>query len=115
MFAYPHLLGYFNASVGGGSEGWRHLADSNVDWGQDWIFLRDWLAANEDLYPVHVALMGHVDSQLYLRRQYPLPTEDMSGYAVVDVQNLTRKYSWLSEYPVVDRIGTSIFVVEVRP
>src|SRR5262245_43377175 len=32
---YPDYLAYFNESIGGPSNGWRYLGDSNIDWGQD--------------------------------------------------------------------------------
>ncbi len=35
LHAWPHGIGYFNEWIGGPAEGWRYLADSNVDWGQD--------------------------------------------------------------------------------
>jgi 4-amino-4-deoxy-L-arabinose transferase-like glycosyltransferase len=40
----PHYLGYFNGFSGGPATGYRYLADSNVDWGQDLPALRDTLA-----------------------------------------------------------------------
>jgi 4-amino-4-deoxy-L-arabinose transferase-like glycosyltransferase len=40
----PHYLSYFNRLVGGPAAGYRYLADSNVDWGQDLPALRDALA-----------------------------------------------------------------------
>lgn len=33
--AHPHYLSYFNEAAGGWRNGWRYLADSNIDWGQD--------------------------------------------------------------------------------
>ncbi len=33
--ASPNHLAFFNAIAGGLPNGWRHLADSNLDWGQD--------------------------------------------------------------------------------
>ena len=33
---YPHGIAYFNQWAGGPDNGWRYLADSNVDWGQSW-------------------------------------------------------------------------------
>jgi 4-amino-4-deoxy-L-arabinose transferase-like glycosyltransferase len=41
---HPHPLSYFNALVGGPSQGWRHLVDSSLDWGQDAPALAEWLA-----------------------------------------------------------------------
>jgi 4-amino-4-deoxy-L-arabinose transferase-like glycosyltransferase len=32
---WPHYLGYFNVLAGGPANGWRHLVDSSLDWGQD--------------------------------------------------------------------------------
>lgn len=41
----PHYLAFFNATVGGPSQGWRHLVDSSLDWGQDLPALAGWLRA----------------------------------------------------------------------
>jgi hypothetical protein len=32
---YPDYISYFNESIGGPSNGWHYLGDSNIDWGQD--------------------------------------------------------------------------------
>ena len=39
----PHYLAYFNELAGGSSQGYRHLADSSLDWGQDLPALKRWL------------------------------------------------------------------------
>ena len=41
----PDYLAYFNQFAGGPSEGYRHLADSSLDWGQDLPALKQWLDA----------------------------------------------------------------------
>ena len=43
MSVGPHYLAYLNRLSGGPENGWRLLADSNVDWGQDLPALRDYL------------------------------------------------------------------------
>lgn len=40
----PDYLSYFNRFIGGPSQGYRYLVDSNLDWGQDLPALRNWLA-----------------------------------------------------------------------
>jgi len=35
LAAAPHYLSYFNPIAGGPDQGWKYLADSNIDWGQD--------------------------------------------------------------------------------
>lgn len=32
---YPQGISYFNEWIGGPTEGWKYLADSNIDWGQN--------------------------------------------------------------------------------
>ncbi len=39
----PHHLAYFNPIGGGPANGWRHLVDSSLDWGQDLPALKRWL------------------------------------------------------------------------
>jgi len=37
---YPHYLAFFNQSIGGPHNGYKWLADSNIDWGQDLKLLK---------------------------------------------------------------------------
>ena len=39
----PSYLAYFNPLAGGPANGWRHLVDSSLDWGQDLPRLATWL------------------------------------------------------------------------
>jgi hypothetical protein len=39
----PNYLAYFNAFAGGPANGWRHLVDSSLDWGQDLPGVARWL------------------------------------------------------------------------
>jgi hypothetical protein len=39
----PDYLAYFNQLAGGPSQGYKHLADSSLDWGQDLPALKQWL------------------------------------------------------------------------
>lgn len=41
---YPHQLAYFNEFSGGPDNGHRHLLDSNIEWGQDLLYLKEWQA-----------------------------------------------------------------------
>ena len=63
---YPHYLAYFSPVVGGPAEGYRHLADSSLDWGQDLPGLQDWLAANRRPdEPVFLSYFGTGEPDLY--------------------------------------------------
>lgn len=39
--SFPHQLCYFNELAGGSENGWKHLLGSNLDWGQDLLFIRE--------------------------------------------------------------------------
>ena len=46
---YPHSLSYFNELVWGPRGGHFHLLSSNSDYGQDLLFLKEWLANTRKL------------------------------------------------------------------
>ena len=64
LAAHPHYLPYFNELAGGPDNGIRWLDDSNVDWGQDLVLLREFARAAgvEDL---KVTPMAEYDPALY--------------------------------------------------
>lgn len=43
---YPHYLAFFNELVGGSKNGYKVLADSSLDWGQDLKGLKRWMDKN---------------------------------------------------------------------
>jgi hypothetical protein len=59
--ARPHYLAYFNQIVGGSANGWRHLVDSSLDWGQDLPGLKAWLDAHARGETVYLAYFGTGD------------------------------------------------------
>jgi hypothetical protein len=58
MMVFPHSLSYFNMLAGGPFGGPRHLLGSNVDWGQDLLFLQEKLSRLENDEPVFLAYYG---------------------------------------------------------
>jgi hypothetical protein len=63
LFIYPHSLSFFNASIGGPRNGHLHLWDSNIDWGQDLYFLRDWMVAHPEAQDVKVLNYGLLEPE----------------------------------------------------
>lgn len=45
----PEFLAYFNGLAGGPARGYTRLVDSNLDWGQDLLRLRDWLSVHSEV------------------------------------------------------------------
>lgn len=68
----PHVLAYFNVLGGGPTRGWRVVADSNIDWGQDLKRLRAYLATH-DLGPIKLSWFGSAYPGAYGIAYEPLP------------------------------------------
>jgi 4-amino-4-deoxy-L-arabinose transferase-like glycosyltransferase len=64
----PHYLAYFNALSGGPAHGSEHLIDSNLDWGQDLVGLRRWLARNAPGERVGLAYFGQIHPAIFEAR-----------------------------------------------
>jgi len=62
--AAPRYLAYFNLAAGGPGNGDRWLNDSNVDWGQGLLELRDELSRRR-IRRVHLAYHGTTDPGIY--------------------------------------------------
>jgi hypothetical protein len=69
----PHYLAYFNALAGGPRNGFRHLVDSSLDWGQDLPGLQRWLADHPGPGEAHVAYFGTASLDYYGIKARRLP------------------------------------------
>jgi hypothetical protein len=88
---HPHHLSYFNELAGGPEQGWRWLAESNIDWGQDLLFLKDWLARHpEAAGSVRLAYYGGIGPHLVGVRAPPIPWQEgpQPGWFAVSVNAL---------------------------
>ncbi|MFA6568091.1 MAG: glycosyltransferase family 39 protein [Victivallales bacterium] len=75
---WPHYLAYFNQLAGGPKNGYRHLVDSSLDWGQDLKSLGRWLKAkgllNQKKTDVYVSYFGIADISHYAPGVKKLPS-----------------------------------------
>ena len=140
-WAFPNYLSYFNLAVGGSAEGWRYLADSNVDWGQDLPALADWQRINDD-QPLYLSYFGTAHARAFgidfepipapvitpdqppAERQAYDPRQPRPGYYAISVNNLIGfalppeqrdHYAQFRPMEPVAKLGSSIFVYEVEP
>lgn len=71
---FPHYLAYFNQLSGGPVNGYRHLVDSSLDWGQDLPGLADWLANNNSANErVYLSYFGTDEPDAHAIRSVRLP------------------------------------------
>jgi tetratricopeptide (TPR) repeat protein len=131
---YPHTLTFFNRFVGGPGNGYKYLADSNIDWGQGLKLLKKWMD-RESVPHIALAYFGTADPAYYdinytqlpaatpglnlpsIARRWTKPS--LPGYVAVGATVLTGVYldpEWqlfyrgLHETRPVAVIGNSIFV-----
>ncbi len=64
LSVYPHSLSYFNEFAGGPKHGIHWMVDSNLDWGQDLIYLQDWIHDNPQAAGMNLEYFGHYDPEV---------------------------------------------------
>jgi hypothetical protein len=66
LLVYPHGISYFNEWIGGPAEGWKYLADSSLDWGQNLPDLGAYLRRNR-IERVKTFIFGYDNPFHYLK------------------------------------------------
>lgn len=95
----PHYLAYFNALAGGPENGWRHLVDSSLDWGQDLPGLADWLRDNRrPAEPIYVSYAGSGN----------FAYEGIVAEELAPVYNFDRPRRWFELEPGLYAIGATM-------
>lgn len=69
VWYFPHSLSYFNELAGGPLRGHSHLINSNIDWGQDLLYLKKWISDHNIKEPINLAYYGSLDP-MYLGISY---------------------------------------------
>ncbi|MEK7121890.1 MAG: glycosyltransferase family 39 protein, partial [Patescibacteria group bacterium] len=120
---YPDYLSYFNEIVGGSKNGYKHLDDSNIEWGQDLKRLAAYQKENPGL-----KVFLWTDSDAYrsygIKNILPLNFKDdwlnpsgkyaVSTHVLIRTRLASQVYNndlldWMDNYKSVDRIGQSFF------
>ena len=120
LYVYPHSMTYFNELVGGPKNGHFHLGNSNVDWGQDLLYLRRWLDRHPEVELDGLLYdMPLVDVEIAgITRPRQLPIEPREGWFVISVnqiQSRCGRFRYFLEFEPVDRIGFSMNVYHISP
>jgi len=92
----PHYTSYFNELVGGAANGYRHLIDSNIDWGQDLPSLKKFMTEH-GIAKVQLAYFGHGLPEFYGIDYEPLLLPAKPGYTAVSV-SLLQGHPYLLTY-----------------
>jgi hypothetical protein len=134
ILIYPHFIAYFNELIGGPDNGYKYVVDSNLDWGQDLKRLNTWLNENK-IDKIYLDYFGGGDTKYYLGEKfYPwdgkngrendfpkgnylaVSANQLQGGRAVPAKKFDQScdyYNWVNKYPVVTKIGYSIFVFKI--
>ena len=69
---YPYYFAFFNEAAGGPERGRYLLSDSNLDWGQDLVGLKEYVA-QQHMADLNLSYFGNTPPQVYGLRTYALP------------------------------------------
>ncbi|HEX2862218.1 MAG TPA: phospholipid carrier-dependent glycosyltransferase [Lacunisphaera sp.] len=76
---HPHYLAYFGPVAGGPEDGYHHLVDSSLDWGQDLPGLKQWLATHRRAgEPVYISYFGSDEPHRFVPDAILMPR--LSGF-----------------------------------
>jgi len=62
---FPNYLAYFNTIAGGPANGYRHLVDSSLDWGQDLPGVAGYVGEHHLTGPTYLSYFGAADPAYY--------------------------------------------------
>lgn len=115
LWCYPHSLSYFNEAVGGPRHGHLHLLDSNIDWGQDLLYLKQWFDEHREARPLGVAYhLSHVDPSVAgIEHMLPprhVPEPGWYALSIGAIYSRTREYEYFLDLEPVAMSGYSIYI-----
>lgn len=130
----PHSLAYFNEIAGGPDEGYKHLIDSNIDWGQDMWRLQKWVKDHPQKKPLSIAYLNYIEYKSITDLDFPRPPLDPPidraglnplslqdfgphpGYFAIDVHHLILgPYTYFQRFKPIEKAGYSIFIYHLTP
>ena len=118
MAIYPHYLAFFNTVSGGSRNGPRYLVDSNIDWGQDVLKLKEYMAKN-GLPSIALHYFGSADLGYYQIAYQPLEDAIRGGRrcrAAISATALEMnpQFAALRKCEPLERVGYSIYIYELN-
>ncbi len=130
LMIYPHSLSYFNEAIGGPMEGHNHLINSNIDWGQDLLYLKEWIEKHPEVQPLNICYYGEY-APTHIGMNYPLPPvnekqdpnfQPPPGWYAISV-NYLKGYGWrqpkdgfiyFQNYEPIATAGFSIYIYHIK-
>jgi hypothetical protein len=123
LYFYPHSQGHFNGLIGSPRNAPKYLLGSNIDWGQNELYLVDWYKNHPEARP----FTNYYDSRYskenvnindddFIDNNQPLANEPEAGWFAVGVNELygsTKQYEYFKLFEPVDYVGHSIYIYHI--
>jgi len=125
----PHSMSYFNELAGGPENGPAHLIDASIDWGQDVLFLADWVRQHPEAKPLYLSLHVFFDPLIagidyehppvdprysnqreYLTSDQVGPKPGWYSISVHQLYSRNKEFAYLFDFEKVDMVGYSIYI-----
>jgi len=101
---YPNEIAFFSALIGGPTEGYRYLVDSNLDWGQDAYVLAQYLTEHPNVeYEPPFTKLSPAPGR------YIVGASALQGVGCADSQ----AYEWFRHVEPVEQVDYSLLVYDV--
>ncbi len=111
------MISHFNELIVDTKNAPKHLLGSNIDWGQNAYFLKQWIEKHPEATPLYVDYpCPEGMERIGIKSAGDVPSEPTVGSFALSVNELyssSGQYDWLKEYKPVDIIGSSIYVYRV--
>lgn len=78
LFVYPHFMSYYNELAGGPMNGYKFAVDSNYDWGQDLLRLKDYVTQHH-IDKIYLDYFGGGNPKYYMGDKF-IPWQSSKGY-----------------------------------
>lgn len=118
LSVYPHCLSYFNETVGGPLGGHRHLLGSNMDWGQDLLYLKEWAAGHPDAKPLYCNCGGLLPPSAYGIDSRGVPDIREPGWYAMSVNALHNRYGEYRDFARLKPeavVGYTTYIYHLTP
>jgi hypothetical protein len=127
LSVFPHSLSYFNELAGGPRGGHFHLLDGNLEWGQDFLYLEQWIKDHPEAHPLHVGFWGFLPlkdlGMDYSEFTFGEPDGDATlpaGWYAVSVNHMRRdfrrsdpKYATFLKRTPVAMVGYTVYIYHI--
>jgi hypothetical protein len=122
---YPHSQGHFNELIGSPYNAPKYILGSNIDWGQNKLYLIDWYKKHPEVRPLTSYYESQYskeninlnDNQFIDSSQQPF-NKSPSGWFAIGVNELygsSKQYEYFKQLEPVTVIGYSIYIYHVTP